>query len=439
MKKRLSKLVALLWTMVLTVGCFICITYADNEPVSTPMPSEPMDIELTPGDVNLDDAINAEDALLVLLNAAKIGDFEWHEEERADVDTNGIIDAEDALNILKYAANILDSFEDVILPTLVPFEPTEVPTETVRPTNQPSGCEMVDALNVDVDYNNSFIAEAEVDEQKNFTTADFPGLALTDVWTRGKIKTENGYIYQLIMVLDRETCNEEVLKEEMKKAEELEMITNVNYNGYCEHESILKLNHSEYVLKVGESIDLNIADYRPYNPDDGRVGIILKIKDQKINNEAVTLESLEKYGVISLTQGPYIPTGTSFWKKYEIDTEIDYYLSVYESDLENGEISHLSVAHLLSQIPEIEMVQVVILSQPPAGNRYYEYWECSDETIALMELHNSDETDEVLSQTNLNQTATITGLAPGEVTISIRKGGWGSREGTGTCVIKIVE
>ena len=434
MKKRLYILPAFVLAMVLSaVGLIDAgIVFADEEIISTPMPTEVVeDVELTLGDINLDEKINAKDALLTLKYAAKIIDFQWHEVSRADVDKSGNADATDALNILKYSAGIIESFDEIVVPTIAP-------TETVKPTDGPSGYELVDALNMDFDYYNSFIAEVEVEEDTNFTTEDFPDLALTEVWTRGKIKTENGYIYQLVMVLDKATCNDDILKETMAKAEALEAVTKVSYNWYYEHDTIIELNHSEYVLEVGESIDLDIADYRPYSQESGRVGIILKINGNTINGEDLTEEAINKYGASGLSHGPYIPTGTSYWKQYEISTEIDYYLSVYNAI--NSEISHLKVAHLLSQIPEIEMVQVVSLSVPPSGERYYEYWNCSDEAIASMELSGGDEDlNANLSTTKLNQTATITALTPVEITISVTQGGWNYKEGTGTCVIKVVE
>lgn len=434
MKKRLYILPAFVLAMVLSVVGLIDagVVFADEEIISTPMPTEFVeDVELTLGDINLDDKINAKDALLTLKYAAKIIDFQWHEVSRADVNKSGDADATDALNILKYSAGIIESFDEIVVPTIAP-------TETVKPTDGPSGYELVDALNMDFDYYNSFIAEVEVEEDTNFTTENFPELPLTEVWTRGKIKTENAYIYQLIMVLDKATCNDDILKETMAKAEALEAVTKASYNWYYEHDTIIELNHSEYVLEVGESIDLNIADYRPYYQESGRVGIILKINGNTINGEELTEEAINKYGASGLSHGPYIPTGTSYWKQYEISTEIDYYLSVYNAI--NSEISHLKVAHLLSQIPEIEMVQVVSLSVPPSGERYYEYWNCSDEAIASMELSGGDEDlNANSSTTKLNQTATITALTLGEITISVTRGGWNYKEGTGTCVIKVIE
>lgn len=434
MKKQRFKILTAIMAIVLSLGGLGSLgTYNRDVYADEVTNDNPDAIEISPGDANFDDAINAEDALAALKHAAKLEELGEYNFIRADVDANGNVDAKDALYILQYAAHILTSFDEVKV-NPAPLQPSEVPTD--EPTKNPSGYEAYDAIDVDCNYFNSFIVEINSTESKNYTTADFPEVALKDVWTRGKIKTDTAYLYELVLVLDDENCTDEALKEAMNKLESLDGVDHVSYNWYMEHDTIIELNHSEYILELGESVDLSIADYRPYYQDGGATNIILKFNEKTVNGEELSLKALEKYGVTSLTEGSYIPTGSYLWKEYERSEENEYYLGVYRGN--DSEISHITVAHLLSQIPEVEMVQIVRVSFP-TGNRYYENWACSDETVASMVLSGGEDINENSNVTKLNQTATITGLKPGEITVSVTKGGWSYAEGTGTCVIKVVE
>ena len=80
------------------------------EPTETIKPTEEIVETVCPwaptGDVNIDDKINAEDALLVLKHAAKMVILSGQNLEAADTNDDDSIDAKDALEILKYAAKI---------------------------------------------------------------------------------------------------------------------------------------------------------------------------------------------------------------------------------------------------------------------------------------------------------------------------------------------
>lgn len=64
----------------------------------------------TLGDLNSNEKINAEDALLVLKHSARIEGLNEYQINRADVTSDGSINAEDALEILKFAAGIISEF-----------------------------------------------------------------------------------------------------------------------------------------------------------------------------------------------------------------------------------------------------------------------------------------------------------------------------------------
>ena len=427
MRKIKMKFLSLAMVLVLSISSLGVAghAYADDTPSA---------VEISPGDANFDDKINAEDALAVLKHAARLEELGEYHFIRADVDGNKTVDAKDALYILQYAAHIITSFDEIKV-TDAPLEPTDVPTDepTPVPTKIPTGYELYDSIDVEFNYTNSFIVEIESAEDKCFTAENFTGVALTDVWTRGKMKTETGFVYELVMVID-ENSSEEELVSAMDMVKAMEGVLDVTANDYIERDTILELNHSEYILEVGESLELNISDYIPFDASTNDSCLIIDFNQDTINGEDISLDTFSKYGIKKLTAGSYIMTGSSV--KWEENVESDYYAEVIDGW--GNEISHVTVAHLLSQLPEVDMVQVVRTTFP-TGNRYYENWDNSNEEVASMELSGGEDINENASQTKLNQTATITALAPGEVTISVTKGGWGNKEATATCVIKVVE
>lgn len=84
------------------------------------------------GDLNLDESINADDALVVLNHAARLQLIDYDLLVRADVTGNQTTDASDALEILKYAAGLINEFSG-ISDMDVTYEPTEIPTESPTP------------------------------------------------------------------------------------------------------------------------------------------------------------------------------------------------------------------------------------------------------------------------------------------------------------------
>ena len=94
------------------------------EPTESAEPTDPPEL-IEFGNINDSEAIDAEDALLVLKHAAQLETLTEEQIKAADVDGSGIVDAEDALLILQYAAQIIDSFPV----EKKEIEPTEVAAE----------------------------------------------------------------------------------------------------------------------------------------------------------------------------------------------------------------------------------------------------------------------------------------------------------------------
>lgn len=107
------------------------------------------------GDINADNEVNAQDALMALKFAAKMVEFSETAFVKGDVDDSNNVDAKDALLILKYAAKMIDKFpveeekdeptdvpsgDPTVGPTLVPtVDATEVPSEAPEYESFPIG------------------------------------------------------------------------------------------------------------------------------------------------------------------------------------------------------------------------------------------------------------------------------------------------------------
>lgn len=71
---------------------------------------QPVDTKYTPGDLNGDGEILANDARLALRASAKLEQLTEEQFLAADVDGNGQVLANDARQILRYSARLQDSF-----------------------------------------------------------------------------------------------------------------------------------------------------------------------------------------------------------------------------------------------------------------------------------------------------------------------------------------
>ena len=84
---------------------------AAPDPTDTPATeeptSQPSEEPYTRGDVNADGVVDAQDALLVLQNAAQLMELDEAQTKAADVNADGMISADDALQILQYAAQLI--------------------------------------------------------------------------------------------------------------------------------------------------------------------------------------------------------------------------------------------------------------------------------------------------------------------------------------------
>lgn len=89
------------------------------------------------GDINVDEQVNAQDALIALKSAAKIEELDDTQKFLADVNGDTSVDAKDALLILQKAAKIIDKFPVEEVEVTETPENTEVVTDAPVETDTP--------------------------------------------------------------------------------------------------------------------------------------------------------------------------------------------------------------------------------------------------------------------------------------------------------------
>lgn len=364
------------------------------------------------GDITGDNSISADDALGTLKHAASIEVLEESVLLKADVNQDSSIDAMDALYILKFAAGIIDSFEDVVI---------VIPEATDAPIKGDTGYEVIDELNIDYDCFNCFEVEIKSSEEKVFTAEDFDVEGVSQVFTKGKKKSDEEYLYTLVLVIEDGYEQKDIMNE----FRVMDNVQSVEYNDYVQKSAVLELNESELQIEVGETVELYIEDYRYYYDDwyDMRLAVTF---DRDISNEAeYSKESLAKYGVTDISK--------------EFVDETNYEYSIYVDGKLRNDCAMVALAHLFSQMEAVEEVSVVVTHKiTETGNLPHESWKCNDLSSVSMELKGGRYEKIGGLGNKLDQTAVITGLTPGRVVITVRRSEFGS-EATATCIITVVE
>lgn len=149
-------------------------------------------------------------------------------------------------------------------------------------------------------YDNSIVVTIKTNTPQQFTPEDFPEINCKRVVTVYKhsedgTEGESGISYRLVLVL---MSSGEYVEKAMEVAKKDPRVTNVERNSdYEQFKSWIKLNHSEYTLKIGETVDLQIADSAIEYYADHKVGVFFIIDPAVIDDNNFSKSSFEQYGV----------------------------------------------------------------------------------------------------------------------------------------------
>lgn len=263
---------------------------------------------------------------------------------------------------------------------------------------------------------NSIQVSVTVPKKTVLTSKDFPEVSCSNVYVASMEKVDEGYIYELILVLDVSSEDFD-LTDEMIKIKTNPLIVEEKKTEYVTIHSYMELSDSAIVLEVGKSADVKINELKFGHNQYYADGIKI-IFDPKVIDMDILDSMFSEYG---LTEINWIEDNTYCIAKKKQYVDQQRYVEIVDS---------------LSKVDGVEEVSLHLVHSPPAGNLPTEVWNITDETIASFTL-SGGELDPYIHDIVLNQTATITALKLGTTTISVERREMGM-EAKAQCVITVL-
>lgn len=282
---------------------------------------------------------------------------------------------------------------------------------------------------VDFNYYNSIVAEVVTDTRRDFVPADFPETDCSDVIITKSTTMENGFNYEMIIVL-KKSGDYEVGKA-VGAVGGNPLVKYAHRNEYAEHESYMTFNHSSLYLKVGETADINIKDIHLSEKPFNAYGVEFKIDPVVFDADNFEKDTFSEYGIIS-----FWPDSAKYGnsiidlKPAELEatkSENGIYYGIADSSFG----SYIDVVDKMADKTEFLSVSVT-RSRPPGGKPMEEIWECGNSDVASVVLSGGVKES---SYTLINQTATITALKSGVTVITANRNGFDFYPAIGKCVV----
>lgn len=286
-------------------------------------------------------------------------------------------------------------------------------------------------------YDNSIVVTIKTDTPQQFTPEDFPEInckRVVTVYKHSEDGTEgkSGISYRLVLVL---MSSGEYVEKAMEVAKKDPRVTNVERNSdYEQFKSWIKLNHSEYTLKIGETVDLQIADSAIEYYADHKVGVFFIIDPAVIDDNNLSKSSFEQYGVFHFwpCNRSDIPSLGFSWPSIDDPTlegcksNANRYYAVADDDS-----LALEMANRLARENGILSVWVAFNPELVVGGTYEPRHDWSTEGTA--------ETIRFLPKCSSNHKfVTIQGLTPGSVTVTLTVTN-AKMQFSDSCVIRVID
>ncbi len=304
-------------------------------------------------------------------------------------------------------------------------------------------------------YDNSIVVTVTVDTPQQFTPEDFPEVECKRVVAVSKSTDEDGITYKLVLVLGTaETTEMEKAIEVIQKNPKVQYAHENEMYEQCDPEIIL--NCPKYVLRVGETIDLQIAYIKGESSE--KLGIFFEIDPSVIADGEINKHSFEKYGIrhfwpcsypLEPLVGPPYPDTDELWMEgcqsdYNLYFAPIYYDSYIGDEDDQASFDKnfrlLEAANRLACDAGVSNVLVPVETNYPPGPipTPEQTWTSDDPEIAALTV--KEETPyKYLSS------ATVRGLRPGTTTVTIKRDTSSkvfmnrSITALGTCTIEVID
>lgn len=277
-------------------------------------------------------------------------------------------------------------------------------------------------------YDNSIVVSLSVPEFQTFEPEDFPEINCSRVVVADKETLDDGIHFLLVLVL--RDYGQEAVEKALEIARKDQRLLSCNKNErYTKCKSQVLLNHSEYVLKIGETVDLQVVDLMGEGMLNKKTGVFFQIDPSVIDNDTITKTSFEKYGVFHFWPCHH-PTPSFSYPNIDDPTLEGCKSATSEYYALSDETSHaMEMVDQLAREPGILYAKVTFTHDVPTGPipSAKETWKLDQPEIAKLT---------VSEESNWN--ATVQGLRPGTVTLTMERETYDSIA-YGTCTITVVD
>ena len=293
-------------------------------------------------------------------------------------------------------------------------------------------CTLAEESVVEWTYDNSILVTVLVDEATAFSPADFPEVDCSSIRITEKSQIEQDFLYEMILIL--QNCGDWEIDKAIDAIGQNKIVKSVQRNEkFANRDSKIFLSQSAIRLAVGETAEITISDVDLIENSLQNIGIAFSVDPATYNADLFKKNSFSEYGI------------SRFWpnteKKENILIEKPDDLEAKKSEngiyygLVSASESYVDTLHALAQLPGILSVSMIQMAVP-GGEPYYENWITSKPDIVDLTLSGGETVPGFGENgSRINQTATIKGLAPGVLTLSVERGGFGAHASSDCTVI----
>ena len=260
-------------------------------------------------------------------------------------------------------------------------------------------------------YYDSIVVYVQTDETRAFTPEDFPEVDCRETMIVQK-QTDNDskdITYTVVLILQQ--SGDEAMKRAIELIQENPLVSRAERNykyEQCEHRIIL--NHQNYVLLVGEMVDIEVEEFISPFTYQKFFGVYVTVDRSKFDDSAqVIQENFAQLGVLEFWAD---------WSSYPktqkgVPSEDGKYYVAF-----NPEMTRYELIERIAKHPGIREVEMDWNYHPPGGWYFTETWSIDNKSLASLTLSGGSEKQETASV--LCQTATVKALQPGQVTLTYR-------------------
>lgn len=262
-------------------------------------------------------------------------------------------------------------------------------------------------------YDDSIHVNVMVDESRTFSPEDFPGIDCKKVFIMGKSQLEQGFRYELVLLLD--VSNNTDLEKTIEKVQQLPMVDSAMRNRkYAPAKAILALDRLCIYLAAEEESYISVDKYETQGVAYSESkGICFTPNPTYFSPESIQKDSFLSYGI------------SRFWPEiegtgYTILSPLSRPNGLEGKKSESGiyyglagEYNENLMSTVAAMVEAPEFLEVFIVKEPLIGTvSTSEYWQMENTDIASVRIV------EGLS----NRTAIIQGLSSGVTTLVARRG-----------------